>query len=323
MQDFTERQTRLSPDDQKHLKSNLIGMFIFLGIAIAIFYVFYSAIPNDKVVFYVLTGFAALFFGVIFWMIRGYLLDLSNNEKVIIRGFVTDQMTTFHRNSTRVSRRITIGDKKIPVNFQQMASIKTGDFVEVHYGRHSKLAFATIILHSGIPSTGTSSKTYSTTYSNPLKGSIAGVLLDEDRKILAKQYRRSIRFEVYALIFITYLIAGLLFNGLTLVLIFLFPVPFGFIWLSYRIIKKTKLHYEDINSEGVLIYETLATDKSSINSKTAYSYTLVTEAMKLKTGKQVYEKVMPVQPIKIRVSRVHKRLIGVTLPSGDYLANLN
>ena len=322
MQEVTERQTRLSPDDQKLLKSNLIGMVIFLGIAIAIFYVFYSAIPNDKVVFYVLTGFAALFFGVIFWMIRGYLLDLSNNEKVIIRGFVTDQMTTFHRNSTRVSRRITIGNKKIPVNFQQMASIKTGDFVEVHYGKNSKLAFSTIILQSGVPRMTPTKPQRSTVFSSSEEPN-AGVLSDQDCEVLKKQFRRSFRFETLTLLFTGYLIISLLAGNMWLVLIFIFPIPLAFIWVSYRLILKFKYHNEDLNAEGVLIYNTIATDKTTMSWRTAYSYTIQTEVMKIRAGQDVYEKVQPVQPLKIKVSKVHKRLIGVTLPSGEYVANLN
>ena len=262
-----------------------------------------------------------LFFGLLMWVIVSHFLDLAKDEKVIIKGYVTDKRTSFSRLNSTAKRYISIDGKRIPVNIAQLASVKSGDFVEVHYGKYSKLAFSTYVLYSGAAGTETLRMTPRGMSSTSIHEQASDALHREDRKILVSLYRRSIRFEMLAIAFVSYLMLGLILNQFYVVIIFLFPLPLTLIWLSYRLIRKTRLHYADINSGEVSILETVLLDKTSLNKKAFFNYTLVTEAMKINSRQQLYEKVMPIQKVKLRLSKVQKRLIGVTLANGEYVSN--
>ncbi|MFY0627773.1 MAG: hypothetical protein JXR07_15855 [Reichenbachiella sp.] len=129
----------LSPDERKKLKKGFYFIPFFTVFAGGIFYFMLSmAGGKDDFFFYAVLGMAAIFGLVIFWITRGIVLDLQDNEKKIVQGVVTHKESVRHKSKkgrSRTSYHLYFGEKSMRVEADLYHKFNEGDLIEIHQAK--------------------------------------------------------------------------------------------------------------------------------------------------------------------------------------------
>lgn len=317
MPNYEIRSSSLTSEEITQLQNNLKGM-ITIGIIVILFFSgVFSVLPNE-ISIYIGFGCVALFFMfVIGRQITLYIKDITGKEKLIIRGTITDRRLHFLRKSTRSTAYIYFDDQHIPVNFEHYHMVKTGDTVEIHYAPHTENSFALIPIyqHSRAQSF-KPNKSY-----NQKSSPLNEILTPRDKKVMINFFRYRFIFLGFVFLFATYLMAGLILNGLYGILIFLFPIPILFITIIYFIIKNMYKMISDIRSNTKIAIKAFIYDKSVIRRRAKNYYFLKTDKMEIQINGKLYEAIETNQNVTLKLSNINRILLSVITADHEEIMN--
>lgn len=313
----------LNAMEEKRLREKLKTPSFFLVIAVVFFSIIYTFLPNDQTVLIFFWVFCLLFLGILTWLIGGFLLDLKNGVKSIIRGKVDDRITNYFKSGKRAHSVLIIDGRKVKVEPAHFDSVRTGDQVEVHWAPRSGTSFQVSALQ------GTSGRVGSIGLHNQRAlrfkdtESIKEVLTAQDKKVLWKTLRSKVLLPVLALLFMSYLVIGLISSGSGGLLIFLFPIPILFIFLVVKITKMVQKCSRESKIGHKMITKTMLIDKYQYHrsARGGTRYMLKTLSAETIANKKLYHKLNPNESISISISSESQQLLGITLASGEYVIN--
>jgi len=321
--DNSNNQLPFNTMEERILREKLKAPCFFMVIAIVFFSIIYAFLPNNQTVLIFFGLFCFLFFGVLIWWISGYFLDLKNGVKWIVRGKIDDRIMRYFKSGKRANNLLIIDGQKVKVEAFHFDEVRTGDEVEVHWAPKSGTSFSVSMLPGASGPGGSMGASFQRAPRFKNTTPIKEELTVQDKKTLLKTLRSRLLFPVMVLLFVSYLITGLVLSGSGALLIFLFPIPIIFIFLVIKIIKIVGECLGERRAGHKEVSKTILIDKYQFDraGRGGTRYILVTPSTEISARKKLYHKINPHESISVSISSKSQQLLGITLSSGEYINN--
>lgn len=128
----------LDAGERKKLKKGFYFIPFFVLFAGGVIYFMLSmSVGGDDFFTYGIIGMAVFFGLLIFWIVRGIVLDLKDNEKKVLQGLITVKQTNRSTGGKRNRRSyyFYFGDKRMRVEPHLYHKFEEGDLIEIHQAK--------------------------------------------------------------------------------------------------------------------------------------------------------------------------------------------
>lgn len=296
---FEKNTAPLNSNDRKLLKERMTGYLIFVVLVVIMAVVFFKFLPDERIVLWVFSIFFLFIFGILSWLIGSIVIDLGNNFKYITKGIITEKISRISRKTTSIRRMIVVNSERFYIEYTDYKKLQAGDTVEISYGPKSKLTINLYIINT--------IASYQATHKNKFKSDegtdITIVSLNHnDRRTIKKRTFRSLKFYLYTLLFLSWIIVGLSVSGMYGILLFLFPIPLAFVIVLYQISKRLLKMQQDLKSGKKRLAETIITNKETVMRRAVESNYITTDCGTFKLSQKLFDGIQGGEYIKLHLA---------------------
>ena len=260
-----ERSEPSTDEERGHLRRGLWGVLAFTLFAALIFAAIF-AIVWDADIFAIVTvsGMAVFFVLVIGVTARATYRDLRASVTKVLEGTITEKgMTRGHKGPGRYE--LHFGERRIPVQLSNYTRANVGDLVSLRMSARSGTVFSIDVKVRGDAPERASAVTAAGEVTEEVW--MEAPLTAEDRRVLAKKYRRELVWRSAAGLVAFYMFGYFLFEGQYGLLLVLSPVVLLFLYEIYAIVRVTRRYRADLEA-GMKYGRTRAiTDKQRFSGR--------------------------------------------------------
>ncbi|MGW8123435.1 hypothetical protein ACV07N_12315 [Roseivirga echinicomitans] len=310
---YSEFEADLLPEELKKAKLNLIGVFVFMLIFFAfIKFFFWDNLFSDMedIIPIIIFGvFILLFLALLFYIMRGFVLDFIKKKKFILTGTITDKqidITTSSSSSgggrsgtggsgttTKRSYYLYFDDKKkLSVDFGIYNKMSVGSEVEIHYSKYSQSIFQNRVI------------TEAKFSEDKIKAIVPELDRDnnfvpkqrelqmtrEDFDLIKKKRNTEVRSRLIVALILGWVVIGPMFSGLWLLPILLFPFAIWWFIVIRKMVKYILDYRKEVNSGIKIVYSELVIDKFRQTGNTS-GFLIQTNSQMLNVHQESYDKV--------------------------------
>ena len=289
----------LTATDIRKLRKNLFGIVAFPFLAAGLFYGFFSlffansSFFHDTTSRYILIGFSLFLFFIIAYMLSVFVIDLRRGYKFRIEGIITDKKQTVHTSRTTTNRSgssrssttrhfyVSIDDIQYPIEQYHYHKLQVGSLVVLEKAPKSNLTLL-IELPPQLALTPTRKQILP-----KLEKTDFG---PEDFIALKRGIRATVKSRLFWLLPTLLIVLSLIWNGMQVFLVFLFPlvlIPAYQAWKIIQAIKQYKSNKQYAYKEAI---QAVIEDKSKYTHNGTISNNILTSQGRLKVDHVVYEK---------------------------------
>jgi hypothetical protein len=336
-------QKKLTQTDRRKIQQKIwlaIGFTIF---AIALFTaIFKFVLPEfsrndggfDNVPTYVFGTFGLFFLGVVIYMMSIYVNDLNGGVKDCFEGIVEDKNLNIVQSKSRGTRSgfrggsrssstqtkryyyITVDGTQHKVEYTMYNNVKVGDTIYFEVAPKSKVVLFYEVLAHAVART--SPKAVHRTKENYPNSKIRKSPLSRvDLDVLRKFFYKKLQYRLSIMLFIGLPIIGLIYNGLWVFVVFLFPLPLIILYQLYKVLRLYFKYQKSVASGRKQLIEAEVRDKvftTVSNSKGKHAkHTLITSYDSVQVPENIYQKIDTGAEIVIHKAQYLPHVLGITL----------
>jgi hypothetical protein len=267
-------------------------------------------------------------------MMSIYVNDLNGGVKDCFEGIVEDKNLNIVQSKSRGTRSgfrggsrssstqtkryyyITVDGTQHKVEYTMYNNVKVGDTIYFEVAPKSKVVLFYEVLAHAVART--SPKAVHRTKENYPNSKIRKSPLSRvDLDVLRKFFYKKLQYRLSIMLFIGLPIIGLIYNGLWVFVVFLFPLPLIILYQLYKVLRLYFKYQKSVASGRKQLIEAEVRDKvftTVSNSKGKHAkHTLITSYDSVQVPENIYQKIDTGAEIVIHKAQYLPHVLGITL----------